>query len=64
MDDVLAEIVKDYSGSLGIGSDIPYYVISGSGPGYFLDPDSMEMVRVERGTEILPIPPDRDWETE
>ena len=60
MNDILTDIVKDFSGSLGTGSHIPYYVISGSGPAYFLDPDTMEMVRVERGTEVLPIPGEDD----
>ena len=36
------------------------YVISGSGWGWFLDPDTYEFVRTSRGTEILPLPGDFD----
>ena len=32
------------------------YVISGSGWGWYLDPDCHEFVRVSRGTSILPLP--------
>ena len=38
----------------------PYYILSGSGPDWFLDPDGRQMIQIQRGTEIVPIggPPD------
>ena len=33
----------------------PVHVISGSGWGWFLDPESSTMSRIMRGTEIIPI---------
>lgn len=35
--------------------DLPCYVLSGSGPGWFFSPDTCQMVCVHRGTEIIPI---------
>ena len=40
----------------------PQHVISGSGWGWFLDPQQMEMVRALRGTEIIPVATDSDYE--
>lgn len=40
----------------------PQHVISGSGWGWFLDPQQMEMVRALRGTEIVPVASDADYE--
>ena len=37
-------------------TSLPQYVISGSGWGWFLDPESHQMVRVARGSEIVPLP--------
>jgi len=34
---------------------LPKYVISGSGLGFFLDPEAYQFVRCPRGTEIVPI---------
>ena len=36
------------------------HVISGSGWGWYLDPDVNEMVRLARGTEIIPISSEAD----
>ena len=33
--------------------DMPCYVLSGSGPGWFFSPDTYQMVCVHRGTEIM-----------
>jgi len=38
------------------GSSLPQYIISGSGWGWFFDPESHQMVRVARGSEIVPLP--------
>ena len=35
--------------------NFPLYVISGSGVGWFLDPETHQMVQMNRGTEIVPI---------
>ena len=40
----------------------PQHVISGSGWGWFLDPEQMQMVRARRGVEIIPVPTDVDYE--
>ena len=37
-----------------------YYIISGSGWGWFLDPETKELARVPRGTEIVPMPGEPD----
>ena len=36
------------------------YVISGSGWGWYLDPDTHEFVRVSRGTQIIPMMDQQD----
>jgi len=36
------------------------HVISGSGWGWYLDPDVNEMVRIARGTEIIPVSNESD----
>ena len=38
----------------------PQHIISGSGWGWFLDPQSMQMIRTQRGAEIIPIADDPD----
>ena len=38
----------------------PVHVISGSGWGWFLDPETSTMSRVMRGTEIIPISEESD----
>tara|TARA_B100000282_G_C31392180_1_gene336156 strand:- start:61 stop:318 length:258 start_codon:yes stop_codon:yes gene_type:complete len=35
--------------------DLPTYVLSGSGIGWFFSPDTFQMVCVQRGTEIIPL---------
>jgi hypothetical protein len=40
--------------------DLPHYVISGSGEGWFLNPETHQMVMISRGTEIVPMPGDAD----
>ena len=35
--------------------DLPCYVLSGSGAGWFFSPDTFQMVCVQRGTEIIPL---------
>ena len=35
--------------------DLPCYVLSGSGIGWFFSPDTFQMVCVQRGTEIIPL---------
>ena len=44
------------------GSNLPHYVISGSGDAWFLDPELKQMVMISRGTEIVPIPGDEGGE--
>jgi len=39
---------------------LPNYVISGSGLGWFLDPERNQVVCISRGTEIIPLPGDTD----
>jgi len=55
LNSILAELSSDVE-----GSDIPLYVISGSGVGWFLDPESCQMVKMNRGTEIVPLGPTAD----
>ena len=38
-----------------LASGEPYYVISGSGTAWYLDPESRQVVQIPRGTEIVPI---------
>tara|TARA_B100000214_G_scaffold363550_1_gene329166 strand:- start:33 stop:299 length:267 start_codon:yes stop_codon:yes gene_type:complete len=33
----------------------PQYIISGSGWGFYLDPETQQMVMTPRGTEIVPV---------
>ncbi|MDP7477420.1 MAG: hypothetical protein QF442_03150 [Candidatus Peribacteraceae bacterium] len=40
--------------------ELPQYVISGSGWDWFFDPESCQMVRTARGTEVVPMPGDPD----
>ena len=53
--------IKDLIGDLyeadefAADADIPQYVISGSGCGWFVDPETRFMVQVTRGTEVFPI---------
>ena len=54
------DAVETMLASLADGSKRPYHIISGSGPAYFLDPDSLEMIRTQRGIEVVPIPGDSD----
>ena len=35
--------------------DLPCYVLSGSGVGWFFSPDTFQMVCVHRGAEIVPL---------
>ena len=37
------------------GSSEPYYVISGSGLAWYLDPESKQFVQISRGTEVVPV---------
>tara|TARA_B100000686_G_scaffold299946_1_gene334124 strand:- start:5392 stop:5676 length:285 start_codon:yes stop_codon:yes gene_type:complete len=49
--------------SLGVLADDtsePYYIISGSGPAYFMDPESRQLTMTARGTEVVPIPGEAD----
>jgi hypothetical protein len=48
------------SGSQFLGDSEPQYIISGSGWGWFLDPEIHQMVRIARGQEIIPLPGDVD----
>ena len=48
VDEVMSELLAG-------ASSIPNYVISGSGWGLFLDPESNQFIRCSRGTEIIPI---------
>ena len=38
----------------------PQHVISGSGWGWFLDPESMQMIRTKRGVEVVPVSEEAD----
>lgn len=56
----LEQLFSEYvSGTIG---DTPLYVISGSGQGWFLDPELYQMVPMSRGTEIIPIEKEADSE--
>jgi hypothetical protein len=48
---VLAEVLNEEDFS----SSEPYYMISGSGWGYYLDPEIHQMVLIPRGTEVIPV---------
>ena len=43
--------IDDYASE----ANIPQYIISGSGCGWFVDPETRFMVQVSRGTEIVPV---------
>ena len=38
----------------------PTHMISGSGWGWYLDPDVNQMVKTRRGTEVVPVPKTMD----
>jgi len=38
----------------------PYYIISGSGTAFFIDPESRQLAMTSRGTEVVPIPGEVD----
>jgi len=50
LDEVVSEFMPEESHSA-----VPLYVISGSGDAWFLDPDAHQMVKVSRGTEVVPL---------
>ena len=54
---ILEELLSE---SVFEGSNLPHYVISGSGDAWFLDPELKQMVMISRGTEIVPVPGDSD----
>ena len=55
----LDEVVSDFMPTEE-HCDIPLYVISGSGDAWFLDPEAHQMVKISRGTEVVPISDDAD----
>jgi len=55
-DQVLEEIVSE----MLMDDAEPGYILSGSGSGWFLDPMAKEMVRLERGIELVPVTADPD----
>ena len=55
LDEVVSEFMPEES-----HADIPLYVISGSGDAWFLDPEAQQMVKISRGTEVVPISEDSD----
>jgi len=55
--EVFEELISD---AIKETKNLPNYVISGSGWGYFLDPERNQIVRVSRGTEIIPLPGETD----
>ena len=38
-----------------IADDLPCYILSGSGTGWFFSPDTHQMVSIQRGIEIMPL---------
>ena len=60
MDDSQELLDELVYGSDFIGDSEPQYVISGSGWGWYLDPDVHQMVRIARGQEIVPMPGEPD----
>lgn len=48
------------SGSQFLEDNEPQYIISGSGWGWYLDPEVHQMVRVAKGQEIIPMPGSTD----
>ncbi len=38
----------------------PYYIISGSGTAFFVDPESKQLALTSRGTEVVPFPGESD----
>ena len=51
--DLLEELM---SGSQFLADSEPQYIISGSGWGWYLDPEGHQMVRIAKGQEIIPMP--------
>ncbi len=58
----LDEVVSDFMPEEA-HCDIPLYVISGSGDAWFLDPEAHQMVKISRGTEVVPISEDPDTQS-
>ena len=59
-DEISAEVIEGMIGEMLSSPEdfnFPLYVISGSGIGWFLDPETHQMVQINRGTEIVPIGP-------
>ncbi len=50
LDSLMSEMMNDFE-----TCETPQYIISGSGPAWFLDPESCQMVKMNRGTEIVPV---------
>ena len=54
--DTLDTILKDTDFSdFSSCESAPNYILSGSGFDWFVDPDTYTMVRIQRGTEVVPI---------
>ena len=54
-DNTLEKILSEVANEDDYASSEPYYVISGSGWGFYLDPEVSQMVMIPKGTEIVPI---------
>jgi hypothetical protein len=48
VEDLMSQMLED-------AVSVPNYVISGSGWGWFLDPEVHQFIRCSRGTEIIPM---------
>ena len=59
--DFLEEVVSEFLPD-ELHEDVPLCVISGSGIGWFWDPDAHQMVMISRGTEVVPLSQDADEE--
>ena len=53
IEDILEQILSESDDMIPTVS--PQYVISGSGWGFYLDPELQQMVMTQRGTEIIPV---------
>lgn len=63
IDEILKELIELDEAMLLLDSEPDseqYYIISGSGWGWFLDPETKTLARIPRGTEVVPMPGEPD----
>ena len=54
-EEALMDKIDSYINNLKEDPSIPYFILSGSGPGLYYSVGDRSMVCVQRGTEVVPI---------